>query len=193
MQDIKIVVVGDGAVGKTCMLISYTTNTYHDHCIPTIFDNYTKDAIVDGKSIKLALWDTAGGECYDRLRPLSYPQTDIFIICFPINSPESFDDVRVKWLPEISHHSPNTPKILVGTKNDLKNNKDEIERLKKKKQQMISHARGAAMAKTINSVKYLECSALTNEGIKNVFEEAVRVVIGGNEKENNKVRFCELL
>jgi len=177
-QDIKVMVVGDGNVGKTCMLISYTTNSFPGEYVPTVFDNYNANAIVDGTPVNLGLWDTAGSDEYNTLRPLSYPGTDVFVICFSIFSPSSFENVLKKWYPEIAQHMDSKPPILlVGTKSDLRNKQAAIDNLKQSGEEPITHEMGMQMKQEIGAYKYLECSALTQDGLATVFEEAIRVVL----------------
>ena len=78
------------------------------------FDNYTANLMIENKVISLSLWDTAGQDSYDRVRPLSYPDTDVFVICFSLVHRDSMCNVKSKWWPEITHHCPRTPIVLVG-------------------------------------------------------------------------------
>lgn len=127
----KFVVVGDGGCGKTCLLISYSqgyfpevkyvldyprprVNTKQKY-VPTVFENYITHTThaATGKTVELALWDTAGQEEYDRLRPLSYPETDLLFVCFAIDCPNSLENVMDKVMYSClllkrspSNHSP---------------------------------------------------------------------------------------
>lgn len=178
MRGIKAVVVGDGGVGKTCLLISYTTNTFPNDYIPTVFDNYLALVMVDGEAIKLGLWDTAGQAEYDRLRPLSYPQTEIFLCCFSVVSPDSFQNVRAKWIPEILHHSPKDILIvLVGTKADLRDDLHLLDELAVRKQKPVTTEQAEKLAKDVGAVKYIECSAATQQGVLELFDYLIRAVL----------------
>lgn len=191
MQNIKAVVVGDGAVGKTCLLISYTTNAFPGEYIPTVFDNYSANVMVDGKAINLGLWDTAGQEDYDRLRPLSYPSTDVFLVCFSVISQASFENVRQKWIPEITHHAPNVPIVLVGTKSDLRHDQSVINTLTARGASVVDRSAAEQLAIDIGATKYHECSALTQEGMKAVFDDGIRAAIA--PKKKRQTARCQIL
>jgi len=169
----KCVVVGDGAVGKTCLLVSYTSNAFPGEYAPTIFDNYDCHVMVDGKIVCLGLWDTAGQEDYDRLRPLSYPQTDVFGVCFAVTSPKSFANVKSKWIPEISHHSSNTPIVIIGTKLDQRQEYVDAGKA------VVSTKDGQALAQELSaslktSVQYTELSAMTQENMSDAFQLLIK-------------------
>jgi GTPase SAR1 family protein len=216
------------------VLISYTTNTFPGEYIPTVFDNYSATVMVDSKPANLGLWDTAGQEDYDRLRPLSYPQTDVFLVCFSIVrsgfvsssssmcffvsfcfcfasksfylnvlfvtfvtlycSRASFENVKSKWLPEIRHHAPGVPFILVGTKLDLRDDEETLEKLREKKLQPTTTEQGEALKNELGAYKYLECSALTQKGLKQVFDEAIRCVLANQQQPKAKPKkACNIL
>ena len=178
MRHIKCVVVGDGAVGKTCLLISYTTNAFPGEYIPTVFDNYSANVMYEGQAVNLQLWDTAGQEDYKKLRPLSYPQTDIFLLCFSLVSPTSLENVENMWLPEIKEHCPDKPFILVGMKSDLR---DEFElhadEFRAKGMEPVATNKGKEMSNKIGACAYVECSALKMFHLTEVFDEAVKFAI----------------
>lgn len=112
-----------------------------------------------------------GQEDYDRLRPLSYPQTDVFLVCFSVTSPASFENVKEKWFPEVHHHCPGVPCLIVGTQVDLRDDTQVIEKLARQKQRPVSTEQGERLSRELGAVKFVECSALTQKGLKNVFDE----------------------
>ena len=192
MINVKCVVVGDGAVGKTSLLLSYTTKAFPGEYYPTVFDNYSASVMVDGVACNLGLWDTAGQEEYDRLRPLSYPQTDVFLLCFSLVNQVSYENVLNKWYPEVKHYCPLKPIILVGLKLDLRENKATVEKLQRLNQSPIKYEQGRSLASRIGAIKYLECSALTQVGMKIIFDEAIRTFIHP-ERRSRRRRQCSVL
>eukprot|EP00808_Paulinella_micropora_P000646 g79814.t1 len=169
MQNLKLVVVGDGAVGKSCLLIAYTTTSFPSEYIPTVFDNYSTNQVVDGRAVNVGLWDTAGQEDYDRLRPLCYPQTDVFLVCFSVASRNSFHNVRHRWVAELRHYCPDTPVLLVGCKADLRDRPEH-------KEQLVSVEDARALAAELGS-SYLECSALSGHNLQQTFQAALRAAL----------------
>ncbi|KAI4533967.1 hypothetical protein MG293_016986 [Ovis ammon polii] len=161
----KLVIVGDGACGKTCLLIVFSKDRFPEVYVPTVFENYVADIEVDGKQVELASWDTDGQEDYDRLRPLSYPDTDVILMCFSIDSPDSLENIPEKWTPEVKHFCPNVPIILVGNKKDLRNDEHTRRELAKMKQEPVKPEEGRDMANRIGAFGYMECSAKTKDRI----------------------------
>uniref|UniRef100_A0A3Q2YU66 Ras homolog family member B n=1 Tax=Hippocampus comes TaxID=109280 RepID=A0A3Q2YU66_HIPCM len=185
----KLVVVGDGACGKTCLLIVFSKDEFLELYVPTVFETYVADIEVDSKKVQLALWDTAGQEDYDRLRPLSYPDTNVILMCFSVDSPDSLENIPEKWVPEVKHFCPNVPIILVANKKDLRNDENVKNELSRLKMEPVRPEDGRAMAARIGAHDYLECSAKTKEGIWEVFEAAARAAL----KKQSNVCTCSLL
>jgi small GTP-binding protein len=152
------------------LLCSFALGEFPKEYQPTIFENYVAEIRLDGKAVQLALWDTAGQEEYERLRPLSYSKSHVILIAFAIDTPDSLDNVTVKWIEEVrSICGPVIPIILVGCKADLRppSNDPNINRY-------VSRAQAERVAQSIGARAYKECSALKIEGVDDVFEAATR-------------------
>uniref|UniRef100_S4RX38 Uncharacterized protein n=1 Tax=Petromyzon marinus TaxID=7757 RepID=S4RX38_PETMA len=179
-------------VGKTCLLATYTTNVYSQQNFLPLFNSFLANVTVNGDPLNLQLIDTPGIEEYDRLRSICYTNADVVQICFSLDNQFSFDSIPGKWYPEVRHHCPTAPIILVGTKLDLRDNKDAVEKLGQQKLPLITYKQGLALAKKIGSVKYVECSALTQYGLKTVFDETINAVLCPPPAKKRKKK-CQLL
>jgi Ras-related C3 botulinum toxin substrate 1 len=144
---------------------------------PTIYDNVSMNIMRDDRVVSLGLWDTAGGEDYDRLRTLSYHGRDLVIIAFSVISISSFENVATKWVPEIREHLPDVPIILAGNKADLLDHKLPSRLKARTRQAPVDQDRGTTMAEEVGAAAYCENSALTQQGLKEVFDTALEIAL----------------
>ncbi|KAG8958706.1 Rho GTPase [Tulasnella sp. 419] len=102
----KIVVCGDGAVGKTSLCNVFTRGTFIQVYEPTVFENYVQDIEIDEQTVEMSIWDTAGQEEFDRLRSLSYAETHVVMLCFSVDNPTSLENIEGKWVDEVLEYCP---------------------------------------------------------------------------------------
>jgi small GTP-binding protein len=167
------------ASGKTSALFAYTTNAFisSEHLF-AVFDVTTVNLSIDDKIfVDLTLHDTQTHEDSPTLRPLAYPGTDIFLIFFSVASTASFEHVTTNWIVELKKHCPQTPFILVGTKQDLRKDDAFLAQLASNGGEMVTSDAATACAEKIGAVSYLECSSLTGTGFKHVFDEAAKAAL----------------
>ncbi|VDK88136.1 unnamed protein product [Litomosoides sigmodontis] len=200
-KQFKFVVVGDGACGKTSLIIAQAGGEFSEQYTPTAFDDYAIGALVNGKTKVLTVCDTAGEDDYNNLRPLSYPDADVFIVCYSVERPESLKSVQEKWIPEIRRFCPDVPILVVGNKKDIRN-EDEQERRKESNEEsehrhLVNFDDAIACANEFSAHRVIECSAKTKEGIRQVFDAAIRIAIthraGNSSRVLNSVMKLELV
>ncbi|VAH09022.1 unnamed protein product [Triticum turgidum subsp. durum] len=202
---IKCVTVGDGAVGKTCLLISYTSNTFPTDYVPTVFDNFSANVVVDGSTVNLGLWDTAGQEDYNRLRPLSYRGADVFLLAFSLISKASYENILVLIRKlEILIINVEFPGVklrldmmifgLSLIKSIFFGSSPIYRDLRDDEQFFVDHpgavpistAQGEELKKVIGATTYVECSSKTQQNIKAVFDAAIKVVLQPPKQKRKK-------
>ena len=175
----KLVIVGDQDADKTELLVVFSKDDFPEVYVPTVFENYTVDVDVDGQNVELALWDTAGQHDYARLRPLSYPDTDVILICFSIGSTGDSEKSVTNWSAEVRHYCPGIPILLVDNNKHLRdnNNGDSIST------PTVGAEYGQALAEKIGAICYMECSSKTKEGVNDVFQAAARASLDVKRKK----------
>ncbi|KAH8926093.1 hypothetical protein BT69DRAFT_1348286 [Atractiella rhizophila] len=174
----KVVVLGDGACGKTSLLNVYTRGFFPQYYEPTVFENHVHDLWIDDAQVELSLWDTAGQEEFDKLRSLSYADTHVVMLCFSVDQPVCLENVESKWIHEIIEHCEGVKLCLVALKCDLRDDPGTREKLQRFGQHPVEYEAGLQVARRIRASRYLECSAKHNRGVTECFEEAARVAIG---------------
>ena len=176
-QECRVIIVGDTNVGKTSMALAYCTRQFPGDYIQyyNLGHVFAKDL---NPSLRLTIDDAEGGDDYDGLRPLCYPEKDMFIIAFAVDSRASFERVRSKWVPEIqrfcSESKKQVPMILVGTKTDLRD------------ESAVSTSEGEKCCEQIGAEAYFECSSLRVENLDAPFEFAANDYSNPVSKFNHK-------
>jgi len=185
---IKVALVGDGTVGKTCLLMSYVCQAFLEDYVPTMFDNFSVIESVDGELVNVILWDTAGQEDYETIRTTTcFPNTHVFILCFSVVHPDSFHNIKQKWLEELKKACPDTPYILVGTKTDLRSDEETVKKLQEKNKEPITAKMGQKRAKEIKALAYLECNAKDIKSVNEIFAQALKIVMDPLKERKKEV------
>ncbi|XP_077157853.1 rho-related GTP-binding protein RhoH [Paroedura picta] len=182
LDSVKCVLVGDAAIGKTALLLRFTSETFPDSYKPTVYENTGVEVFLDGIQISLGLWDTAGSDNFRQIRPLSYQQADVVLMCFSVANHNSFLSLKNKWVMEIRTHLPRIPILVVATQTDQREAGPYSE-------SCISAVRGKRLAKDIRAKGYVECSSLNNRGVQQVFECAVRTAVNQERKRSRRKLF----
>ncbi|CAD8194803.1 unnamed protein product [Paramecium octaurelia] len=186
-KELKLIIVGDGAIGKTCALFSYVNDKFPTEYVPTVFDNTITQVEINGEQYQLSLWDTAGQEGYEHLRQVCYQGTDIFLVCFSLVSDVSFENALKKWLPEISLYNKNGFIMFLGLKKDLRDPKN------------LNHIQTQVAESTIKKMgfQYRETSAMTQDGLKEAFTFSIQSLIKSRQEQQKtkkpKKSSCQLI
>lgn len=174
----KIVVVGDGMVGKTALLSAFVNNNFQDDYIPTVFDTTSKDIeLVGNRVVSLGLWDTGGQEEFDQIRQLAYPGASLILLCYSIDSQTSLDNVEHLWVGEVTACCPGVPTVLVGCKCDRRFQPPvNSRRPDRYYPALVDPKHAQQVSKRIGAYVHIECSALTRSNIDAVFEISAWII-----------------
>ncbi|KAI9358266.1 GTP-binding protein rho5 [Zopfochytrium polystomum] len=189
----KVVFVGDNTAGKTTLLIVFARSIFPEVYVPSAYEYSEVQVHVDEHtSVQLNLWDIAYNDDFPRLRPLAYPLTDVFVLCFSVGDPRTLARVESEWFPEIRHHCPHSPILLVGCRKDLRDDPETLADLARNGRHPVTYEEGFRMAQLMGAAQYVECSAIQNDGVNDVFKAAA-LQCGSPCKMPAASRRCRLL
>lgn len=182
---LKVLLLGNEGCGKTSLLRTYTGKTFDEEYNPSVFDYYTATVTLENKNSQdLTLWDTSGSTDFDHVRPLSYKDTDVILLCFDVTNDASLDSISQKWMLEMFENVPGKPFLLVGCKSDLRNSSPGTPQKNGDEQvSPVTHPQAIKFAKTIKAADYMECSSKQmNDEIDRIFSAAARLGLGLNRR-----------
>lgn len=178
-----IVLVGDSGCGKTSLIMTYLHKRFTLPCKSTLFETYDKVINFNNvdTSVKLQIWDFPGDEYFDRFRPLGYANAQGILICFAIDNVESFNNIKERWIPEITTHCPKAFKIMVGVGQEVRHDKT-------KRDIIPSYDQCYRFAKSYG-YKYMESSFVDQRSCASAFEQIALWAIDDLTKNNkaNKI------
>lgn len=181
-RKIKCVLVGDQAVGKTSLAVSYSNDTFPAEYIPTAYDTYNVVVKVDGEPIQVEICDTAGEDELNPLRHLCYPGTDVFMLCFSVVKPSTFESAWTRWADELTRMGASV--VLVGTQADQRSSTAIKQLLHRSGQVPVSEAHAWNLADRLNA-PYVETSAKTCNQLKEAFDEAITLGLKQKTKKRS--------
>jgi small GTP-binding protein len=148
-----------------------------------VFDNFSVIEDLDDKRVNVILWDTAGQEDYLSVRRICYEQTQVYLLCFSLVHPNSFHNIKSKWLPELRQYAPNATLFLVGTKTDLLDDKPTLADLKALDETPITQKQALALQKEIGAHLYLTCSGKDVASVNKVFRDVLLFLLDRDKKQ----------
>jgi len=172
-NNITCCIIGDCLVGKSSLVVSYTTNDFPTNYVPTAFDNYSVDISVGNRLVHFDICDTGGKEPFSPLHGLCIPYSDVILLCFSVVNPQSFQNAISYWLSRARRSNSKIPIVLVGTQMDLRSDLKTLLALDQLKQKPVSDKEAILRAKQMQATTYIECSALTQKNLKTVFDTAL--------------------
>lgn len=190
---VTVVVVGDSLAGKSAMAHAFVHRCFPEESLSTALDQMETLLVCNGETVYLNLWDTPGSSAYDALRPLTYPEADAVLVCFALDNRESLVNVEQKWAPEIRESLPNVPIILVGNKQDLRNSDQqplcEVNN-GQTSESFVSTSEGTAVSQCVGATAYVECSALVDQCLDEVFHAAIEAALKRKVRKKKCCRCC---
>ncbi len=167
----RIVLVGDVGVGKTSLIFRYLTGRLPDDAVDdalgTVLDHFSKLVPLGDRRVLLEIWNTPGSTVHDRIRIQTYTRADVFLVCYAVDNRRSFENVRGRWIPELTEKAPGVPVLLVGCQADRYDLEGDV----------VDPSEARALQEELGLVDALVCSARKNTGVEAVFEKAREIAM----------------